>query len=318
MTTSTRLAAWALAASSLALAACGGGTSSESLFIPPPPPPSPVPQEATPVTILPQAVAGNFAVAGAWTDIYTATATQDGRFESIESAAGDQPQIRYTSSGNYEVKLPSEDYGVLVHSTAFPDPAPNDPLLSVTDCCGTRPLTIQYSDQGFRYSAMAGWSRPQFDFDYTMDGGVFAFGEATAAGGVPVTGSGTYDGVVSGITDAKTFIPIDNAYVAIPAGGTVQLDFDFAKGTLGGHLDLAIAGDMNPISVGSYDFAQTIFSAGSTTYSGSFATDLTGQNFFNGLFTGPHGEETIANWAVPFEYDGGTHQALGAWMAKAR
>lgn len=317
MTRFKRLAAGLLGASALALAACDGGTSTQTSFIPAPPPSPPPPQDAKAVTILPQPVAGSFAVTGAWTNLYTASATQDGRFESIDASAANQPQIRYAAGGYYEVKLPDEDYGPLVHDTSFPNPPPDDPFLTVTDCCGTRPVTVQSSGQGFTYSAMASWSRPDLDFGYTIDAGVFAFGKATPAGDVPVTGSASYGGVVAGLTDAKTFIPVDNTWSVLPANGTVQLDFDFARGTLGGRLDLSVADGMNPVSVGSYDFAQTVFSPGSTAYSGSFATNLTGANFFGGLFTGPHAEETIANWAVPFEYNGEIHQAFGAWVAKA-
>lgn len=318
MTRSGQLAASVLGASALALAACDGGTSTQTSFIPPPPTSPPPPQGQAGVTILPQPEPGNFAVTGAWTNLQDASATEAGRFSSIESGEGDQPQIRYTSDGYYELKLPGEDFGRLSHAANVANPAPNDPFLAVTDCCGTRAVTIQSSDMGYRYSAMASWSRPDLDFGYTVDSGVFAFGQATPAGSVPVTGSASYDGVIAGLSDAKTFDAASNSWLLLPAGGTVQLDFDFAGGTLGGRLDLSVAGGMNPIPVGSYEFDQTVFSAGSTKYSGRFATDLPGSNFFSGLFTGPHAEETIGNWAVPFQYNGENHQALGAWMAKAR
>lgn len=320
MRLSRRLRALALGLSVLALGACDGGTSTQTSFLPPPPPPQspPPPEGATSVTILPQPVVGDFAVAGVWTNLFTASSTEDGRFDMILSDMGQQPAIRYTSGGYYEVKLPGEDYGPVVHDPNVVDPASNDPFLIVRDCCGARALTIQSSDMGFAYSAMASWSRPDLDFGYTTDSGVFAFGEATPAGAVPVTGNATYDGLAYGVSDAKTFDSNSGSWVLLPASGTVKLDFDFADGTLGGHFDLGVAGDMNPIPVGSYDFTQTVFSSGSTTYSGSFATSLAGRNFFNGLFTGPNAEETIGNWAVPFELNGETHQALGAWMAKAR
>jgi len=311
-----RLTALALGLSALALAACDGGTSTRTGFIPPPPQSPPPPEGATSVTILPQPVVGDFAVAGVWTNLYTASSTEEGRLDRIVSETNGQPAIRYASGGYYEVKLPGEDYGPLVHDPNVVDPASNDPFLIVRDCCGGRALTIQSSDTGFAYSAMASWSRPDLDFGYTTDSGVFAFGEATPASGMPVTGTASYAGVLAGLSDAKTFDAASNSWLLLPAGGTVQLDFDFAAGTLGGRIDLSIAGGMNPVAVGSYAFEQTVFSAGNTNYSGRFATDLPGSNFFNGLFTGPNAEETIGNWAVPFQYDGENHQALGAWIAK--
>ena len=143
-----------------------------------------------------------------------------------------------------------------------------------------------------------------------------AFGSPTPAGAMPLSGTASYQGVVSGLTDAKTFDAPSNSWMLLPAGGTVALNFDFAKGSLGGQLALSVNGGMNPISLGTFAFAQTVFSPGSTSYSGKFDTSLSGANFFNGSFTGPNGEETIGDWAVPFTLDGENHQAIGAWIAK--
>jgi len=133
---------------------------------------------------------------------------------------------------------------------------------------------------------------------------------------VPLSGTASYQGVVSGLTDAKTFDSPSNSWLLLPAGGTVGLNFDFASGSLSGQMALSVSGGMNPISVGNFTFAQTVFSRGSTSYSGKFDTSLPGFNFFNGSFTGPHAEETIGDWAVPFTLDGQNHQAIGAWIAK--
>ena len=150
---------------------------------------------------------------------------------------------------------------------------------------------------------MASWWRPDLDMGFTADFGSLAFGVPTPEGAVPLTGSATYQGVVSGWTDAK-FSDSSGHFPLYSAEGTVALDFNFGTGTLGGRMVLSLpAGGMNPIEVGSYAFRQTIFSAGRTTYSGSFDTSLTGLNFFNGRFTGPAAQETIGHWAVPFTFD---------------
>ena len=82
---------------------------------------------------------------------------------------------------------------------------------------------------------------------------------------------------------------------------------------------------MDSASLGKFDFTNTVYSAGSATYSGKFNTSVSGQNYFLGQFTGPHAEETIGAWALPFIFDKGSatmtadgkaHQAFGAWIAK--
>ena len=288
---------------------------------PPPtgtPAPTPTPTPAgTAVVILPQPAVGQFASTGVWTNLYKPMVSAAGRFEFVDHKQGDQPLIRYTGSGTYEVMLPGEDFGPLSHDPKIANPTPNDPFLVIHDCCGVRAFNIEHSNSGFSYSAMATWARPDLDFGFTTDAGVVAFGPGTPAGKVPLTGTASYAGFVSGLSDAKQFDEAGQGWYLLPVGGTVQLNFDFAKSTLAGQLDLSIAGGMNPVPVGTYSFAQTMFSPGSTTYSGSFATPLSGLNYFNGIFTGPNAEETIGSWAVPFQLNGEDHQALGAWIAKS-
>ena len=311
-----------LAALASGLAACGGGGSANLNSTPPPTPtPTPTPSGVA-VTILPQPTAGEFASVGVSTNVgewntagVPSTPSRDARMTSISSAAPDQPSIRYTSAGVYEVKLPGEAYDRLIHDPSIANPSPDDPFLRLQSQ-PARYFTIGSSKSGFRYSAMASWWRPDLDFAFTADFGAVAFGVPTSAGAVPVTGSANYQGFVSGITDAKTFDARSNSWILLPAGGTVALNFNFGTGTLGGQMALSVAGGMNPIDVGTYAFTQTVFSLGSTTYSGRFDTSLAGFNFFNGRFTGPNAQETIGNWAVPFKLDGNNHQAIGVWIAK--
>ena len=309
-------------AGALALSACGGGGGGGMSFIPSPPvtpTPAPTPTPLPPaqqVTILPQPPVGDFATAGVWTNLYEASSSEQGRFTSIAGTTSSQVSVRYTSSGTYEMKLPGEAFEQLVHRPDISNPAPNDPFLTLSGPEWGRSVTVQYADSGYSYSSMLAWSRPDLDFGFTVDSGVVAFGVPTPTGAVPLSGTASYQGVVSGLTDAKTFDSPSNSWLLLPAGGTVGLNFDFASGSLSGQMALSVSGGMNPISVGNFTFAQTVFSRGSTSYSGKFDTTLPGFNFFNGSFTGPHAEETIGDWAVPFTLDGQNHQAIGAWIAK--
>ena len=153
----------------------------------------------------------------------------------------------------------------------------------------------------------------------------FAFGVLTPAGGVPVTGSATYSGTVRGQSDVIASDSFNGPNRAV-VEGSVNLDFNFASGSLTGAMSIGLndaAG--NALGLGTYSFRNTVFGVGSTSYSGKFDTAAAGDNFFLGQFTGPHAEETIGAWALPFilnvgnstiEADHHTHQAFGAWIAK--
>jgi hypothetical protein len=167
---------------------------------------------------------------------------------------------------------------------------------------------------------MASWSSA-----VTKRIGNFAFGMATPAGAVPVTGSATFQGKVAGMTDILVYDYLYGGYGSLSVDGTVQLNFDFAGGKLSGSMALFIPDGMQPFKIGDFAFKDTVFGAGSTTYSGKFESASAGQNFFLGQFTGPAAQETIGTWAVPFLFnksadftlaDGQVHQATGAWIGK--
>jgi hypothetical protein len=90
-------------------------------------------------------------------------------------------------------------------------------------------------------------------------------------------------------------------------------------------MSLSLPDGMQSIPLGIYAFKDTVFSVGSPTYSGKFDTNVDGDNFFLGRFTGPNAEETIGAWALPFLFttggetlqpDNKVHQSFGAWIAK--
>lgn len=248
---------------------------------------------------------------GVWTNVGDTDAiSENTRITSITSAASSQPKIRYTSSGFYEMQLPSEAYARLILS----DPNTSDTAFRLQS--RNAGLTISGSRaDGYQYSELGWWARADLDFGMTADFGTIAFGTPTPASGVPVTGSATYEGIASGATDVVRGGPF--SLILLGAEGTVTLGFNFGTGTLGGEMALsATDGVTAPIDLGTFTFTQTVFSSGSTAYSGKFDTSAPGFNFFNGLFTGPNVEETIGSWALPFRLEGADHQAIGAWIAK--
>ena len=322
------------ASAALALAACGGGGGGATHVAstptpppaPPPPPPAP-PPGPIPIKIFATPTVGQYASVGASIsgpggnlDTYS-SATE--RFGPISTDPADQAHIRYTAGGFYEVKLAGANWDRLVPYSGMVNPDPN--TNNYFQPAGV-PMNHGYvvtrnsRNDGYLYSELAGWgSAAESRWGYS------AFGVATPPGGVPVSGGATFLGVVSGSTDIMIADNLYGGFYALPTDGTVTLNFHFSAGSLDGRMDLYLPDGMNPIPLGSFAFQQTVFSAGSPTYSGTFATSATGQNFFLGQLTGPNAEETIGAWAVPFVFDhngttvtgdGQTHQAFGAWIAK--
>ncbi len=296
-----------LATIAFSLTACGGGGTSGGGGLDSTPPPPPPPPQTVAIFSSPQV--GEFTSVGS-------SAAGSGGYENAGNPVGtistnqtDQPRIRYTAGGVYEVQLPSGSYDRLVSYGSGTD----DSVLTTATNPQSSQLVISKSrNAGYRYSELAFWtSGPLNRF------GAFGFGVPTPNGAVPVTGSATYSGIVSGETDIFSFDQLAGAYYREPVSGTVNLNFDFAQGQLAGQMSLALAGYLNT-SLGTFRFTDTVFSVGGTTYSGRFDTQLAGQNFFLGQFTGPNAEETIGAWALTFHFsgDGQDHQAFGAWIAK--
>ena len=280
------------------------------------PPVQQPPQVTQSITIFPNPTAGEFGLVGATAK---GSSTDAGAsLGPISTADADQPHIRFDTSiggGIYEIQLPGGEWDELI-----PYGQGTGPNVA-TDSTGDVQLVLSGSrDNGYKYSEVASYiaTGPQ-------QFGAIAFGTLTAAGGVPVTGSATYSGTVMGSSDviaSDAFDGLNRATVS----GSVSLDFDFAAGTLGGAMTVALddaSGASLPI--GTFNFKDTVFGVGSTGYSGKFDTAAAGDNFFLGKFTGPNAEETIGAWALPFILDSGNatitadhmnHQLFGAWIAK--
>lgn len=318
----------AAAAGALVLAGCGGGSGGEFLAGTPPPPkqPTPPPPAAQAVTIFPNPQPGEYAVVGASIaasggnlDTY---ASADDRFGPVSSAAANQPRIRY-DDGQYEIRMPGSDWDRLVHYGGLANPTTENNYFQPSRVeTNAAYLVIANAAKwdDYRYSEMGSWGSVA-----AGRYGAIAFGIATPVGHVPTSGSATFDGKVSGVADILQYDGLYGGYAPLPVGGSVRLDFDFAAGTLDGLMKLYGPDGMNPFLIGEFAFTDTVFSVGSTTYSGQFETAAAGDNFFLGRFTGPNAEETIGAWALPFKFTSGgeftpadnqVHQAYGAWIAR--
>jgi hypothetical protein len=146
--------------------------------------------------------------------------------------------------------------------------------------------------------------------------GFVAFGTPTPASAMPVTGSASYTAAVEGSTlSSGTY----SDYIK----GTATLQFNFGAGTLAGHFDpviydLLAYGD-GGLSLGRYDFVNTVYGVGSTSFSGGLhQAGLGSDGSFDGLFTGPNAQELMARWSAPF-LDPRTHSMssmFGVWVGK--
>lgn len=296
------------------LAACGGGGGGGSSLVSTPTP-TPTPTPTASVTIFP------FPIAGEYVSVGVASASSlvaaDSRLTNISSADANQVHIRYNAGGYYEIEMPGAAWDRLVHYKGLSNPTSDNHYFqpaSVPQNGGYLIIT-KSRDKGYSYSEMAAWGT---DLVAAAPFGQVAFGTATPAGAIPVTGSASYAGIISGTADIMS---PDNLYGgSYPAAveGSIALNFNFAAGTLGGSMSVIINEGMGYTDLGSFVFADTVYSAGSPNYSGKFVSSVAGSNYFLGRFTGPNAQETIGAWALPFIYpvDGKPHQAIGAFIAK--
>jgi hypothetical protein len=138
--------------------------------------------------------------------------------------------------------------------------------------------------------------------------GYFAYGIPTAAGDVPTTGSASYTAEIFG----------DIGYAI---SGDARLTFNFGAGTLTGYMHPILSDAWFSYDLGQYDFTQTVYSAGSTTFSGRFIVPgggSTANSGFNGQFTGPQAAELLTAWHAPFRDPNGGQwgNMSGVWIGK--
>jgi hypothetical protein len=216
---------------------------------------------------------------------------------SIEfDTLGTDIRIRYDASAkDYEVMLPGSAWATLV---------PSDQGNYVIKSSTGATLGNAYFEGSGKYS-YTGIASISQDDGYTR----FVYGTDTPASGVPVTGSASY---------AADFYGSGGGY---SVGGTAEFDFDFAKGTLAGFLK-GWANDpagWGPYDLGQYNFVNTVYSTGSTTFSGGLSLDGGKDGSFNGLFTGPQAQELMGQWQLNFRdiyFPDQTVNASGQFIGK--
>ena len=94
------------AALSFTLGGCGGGGGGHVASIPPPAPPPPPPPPPQGVAIFGDPQPGTYATVGASAAGLGGYVKSEDPIGPISTASGDQPHIRYTTDGHYEVLLP--------------------------------------------------------------------------------------------------------------------------------------------------------------------------------------------------------------------
>lgn len=295
-----------IGAAAATVAACGGdGVNSGSYHPLPKPTPTPTPTP-TPAIIPGATATQEFSVMGA--------AIKEVAFPNYENpllAQSDQLRIRYNATTNsYAILQPdAKDWQELTPSgSQWTTSSPGE---------GAMLTPVAGSDLGYSYSSLANWYSAGDDGGLTYShGGSVAFGVASDASSVPVSGSATFTGPISGIT-TETWDWADWGRGPAAVSGDINLTFDFGAGSLAGNIKPHIwAG--SDFDLPTMNFVETMFSKGSTTFSGKFDTNLTGANAFAGIFTGPQASELIGNFAFPYksELDGKNYQAGGAFIAK--
>jgi hypothetical protein len=147
--------------------------------------------------------------------------------------------------------------------------------------------------------------------DILRQEGIFAYGIPTQVGDVPITGSANYSAEVHGSIGPDWTLSLT---------GTANLSFDFAGGNLSGSMHAGIFDDFDGILMdfGKYDFTQTVYSTGSTTFSGKFVVPglPNADSSFQGNFTGPNAAELMARFQAPYLFNGQQGSMFGVWLGK--
>jgi hypothetical protein len=315
----------------LVLAACGGGGGTEVATAPPPAPPAPPPPPPplpppSPPPIAPAHIglvsAQRFAVLGIGN-----TYQMDGSGQHPSLLTGPTAQdvsFRYdVSSNTYQITLPGFNEGTLV-KTAY-NGSSGQPATSSTSQVEEHsfgfvlPLFVTLPVPGsnlspYTYTSFAWWdgqTGTSSTGDVLRSDGIFAYGIPTRAGDVPVVGSAGYTAEIRG-----NLGPITDLSVS----GDVKLMFDFAGGTLRGSMHPMFVDGLAGIVIdfGQFDFAQTVYSSGSTTFSGRFVVPgmPNANSSFEGNFTGPQAAELMARFQTPFVNGGQQGVMSGIWIGK--
>ena len=281
------------------VAGCGGGGSSGGARpgVAPAPEPPPAPARAA------NAASGVIAAA----DTSQTFATEGSSVFNDGNLA-----VRYDApTDQYFVTLPGMQEAVLLNDPAY-DPATTD----------------RYLADGWQVSTMVSGTStdPSQDYDYSnlahyptlAWGAVTAFGMATPASGVPVTGSASYSGMILG--DSTEMVDYGSwGYFYGSITGSIDLAFDFGAGNLTGslhpYLTLEERHDLGVIAV-----SQPVWGVGLSAFSGGLTGPiLSGAPAgITGQFTGPAAQELIGSFFFGYvsPVSGQDFSAAGAFIAQ--
>lgn len=282
------------------LAACGGGGGGGSGIVSTPPPPPPPPVPTFPIIFPAITQTTDFALLG--------YEVPDG-FAATPTLTGDGFAVRYDAAeGAYIMDVPSASPGKFQSNLEDADSWSGGITGTSVNMDVAKPTAIN-RDPDFEFTSFATYY--QYDFHIPNFYGAMAFGSATPSAAIPTTGSAVYDAIVAGFT-------LDSG---MPIGGTASLQFDFGTGTLGGAFNPIFNpnGGSTAASLGTYTFVNTVFGAGSTTFSGSLQrSGITELGTFNGLFTGPAAQELMARWKAPYINPTSKAQSeiFGVWIGR--
>lgn len=283
------------------LGACGGAGGGGGIASAPPPPnaptstPSPAPAPAPAKQAIGLESPRDFATLG----VSFST-------EEVKEPRWDDMSIRYMAAEDaYEVSIPGFAPGRMsvqqiyayaggggrAYSKVLMGQGPALQDLSVSTYIPNTP------ERAYSYTSYGSWSgylansSPDGKFESI---GHFVYGIPTAQGDVPTNGTASYSAEILGGVNSQGVSNVT---------GSARLVFDFLAGTLSGSMEPTIHDAWNAYPLGTYTFRNTIFSRGSTTFSGSF--DVPGKpgaaSSFEGMFTGPAASELMARWQAPFD-----------------
>lgn len=310
----------------LALSACGGGGGGPQVAAiptaPATPTPTPAPAPPIPPPHLGLISAQPFAVVGIG-DSYTTDSAGD-REAPLSAPTVQDVQFSYNSSSNsYQISLPGFQSGTLAN-TAYNGSSGQPATSSFSWVTAGSSSDLQQvhvslpvpgsSFSPYTYTSFGSWDGKTgvaSDGRLNWQEGDFAYGIPTGAGDVPLTGTASYLADVHGSIGANYWIPVT---------GTASLSFDFAGGSLSGSMHAGIFDHFDGIEMdfGQYAFTQTVYSTGSTTFSGKFVIPNlpNADSAFAGMFTGPGAAELMARFQAPFLLNGQQGTMSGVWVGK--
>lgn len=328
----------------LLLAACGGGGSGPVLSVAdlppvptPTPTPTPTPSPAPTSVLKPEVLTiGTDATTVSYAASENNTLSQNRYIEgygrdwkdnaSIVASSPSGPDakidIRFDDfNGVYEMKLPdgSETTLKLLGLSGTVGQFASSSLHGLENSSWARLgevwMTVPHREgYRFTYSHFGNWVtlKENSDGTFAQANGWFAYGYEAPTAAIPRTGTARF------LADIYANSPLDPFTV----GGTATLLFDFGAGTL--------SGQMHPVhstngfyteydyDYGIYQFSETVYSVGSSRYSGKFSKDgvtLTG-SWFDGSLTGPYADEVIGRFVAPFSRSGYDGNLTGIWIGK--